>query len=264
MDPKILALLKSRVRSDREQGAHQLQEQVRLVHRDNSAELSTIFAAVYQLINSDELAEKQGGIMAVDDLIGVSVSENETKIIRFANYLRGVFMNVTDGDTLVLAASTLGHLAKAGGPMTSDFVEFEVKRALEWLRSDRDSWQLAAVLIISELAENTPALFYQYISPFFKNVWSGLSHSDIRIREASASALCSCLKVVAQRRNEHKTTWFGYIFEIARESLSTKSNPEAVHGALLSMGELLHNTGSFMDSRFSDVRLTRQSLEYTC
>jgi FKBP12-rapamycin complex-associated protein len=32
-----------------------------------------------------------------------------------------------------LAARALGKLALPGGPLTLDFVEFEVKRALEWL-----------------------------------------------------------------------------------------------------------------------------------
>lgn len=36
----------------------------------------------------------QGGILAMDDLIDVPVKENEYKIIRFANFLRGVFVLV--------------------------------------------------------------------------------------------------------------------------------------------------------------------------
>jgi len=71
----------------------------------------------------------QGGILAMDDLIDIPVKENEYKIIRFANFLRGVFAQVTvDTPTLRLAARALGHLARAGGPMTADFVEFEVRR----------------------------------------------------------------------------------------------------------------------------------------
>ena len=64
----------------------------------------------------------------MDDLIDIPVKENEYKIIRFANFLRGVFAQVTvDTSTLRHAARALGHLARAGGPMTADFVEFEVR-----------------------------------------------------------------------------------------------------------------------------------------
>ena len=38
------------------------------------------------------------------------------------------------GEIVSLSARALGHLARAGGALTADFVEFEAKRALEWLQ----------------------------------------------------------------------------------------------------------------------------------
>jgi len=35
---------------------------------------------------------------------------------------------------MVLASKALGRLAQSGGTLTPEFVEFEVKRALEWLQ----------------------------------------------------------------------------------------------------------------------------------
>lgn len=102
---------------------------------------------------------------STDEFIDLQYEENETKIIRFANYLRMVFQQpIPNADQSILesAAKALGtcrpvprffiyeidfiisssflihnsagHLARAGGTLTSDFVEFEVKRALEWLQ----------------------------------------------------------------------------------------------------------------------------------
>lgn len=51
---------------------------------------------------------------------------------RFANYLR-IVLPGNDPIVTELAARALGKLALPGGPLTLDFVEFEVKRALEWL-----------------------------------------------------------------------------------------------------------------------------------
>ena len=45
-----------------------------------------------------------------------------------------------------------------------EFVDFEVKRALEWIQNERvESKRLAASLILKELTENAPTLIYQYV-----------------------------------------------------------------------------------------------------
>ncbi len=57
-----------------------------------------------------------------------------------------------------------GHLARSGGTMTAEFVEFEITRALEWLQSDRmEIRRLPAVLVLRELAENAPTLMHPYM-----------------------------------------------------------------------------------------------------
>ena len=40
---------------------------------------------------------------------------------------------------MIMAAKVLGHLAQAGGTLTADFVEFEMKRALEGLNAEKRS-----------------------------------------------------------------------------------------------------------------------------
>jgi len=37
-----------------------------------------------------------------------------------------------------MASKAMGRLALTGGTFTADYVEFEVKRALEWLGGDRN------------------------------------------------------------------------------------------------------------------------------
>lgn len=71
----------------------------------------------FELVNSAENHEKIGGILAIDELIDVQVKENDTKIIRFANFLRAVFPSPTaDAESLRLAAKALGawHCLCAG------------------------------------------------------------------------------------------------------------------------------------------------------
>jgi FKBP12-rapamycin complex-associated protein len=79
-----------------------------------------------------------------DELIDVPYEENETKIIRFANYLRMVFQQSgdhSDHRLLKKASRAFGHLVRAGGTLAYEIVEFEVKRALEWLEVSQRSAQ---------------------------------------------------------------------------------------------------------------------------
>ena len=69
-------------------------------------------------------------------LIGID-GGNTTKMSRFANYLRNLLPS-NDQVVMQMASKAMGRLALTGGTFTADYVEFEVKRALEWLCGDRN------------------------------------------------------------------------------------------------------------------------------
>ena len=103
--------------------------------RETSGDAYTKFSneinkRIFELIQSPESNDKIGGITAIDSLIDVT---DEEKITRFANYLR-IVLPGTDPVITLLASKALGRLALPGSSLTSEFVEFEVKRALEWLQ----------------------------------------------------------------------------------------------------------------------------------
>lgn len=62
---------------------------------------------------------------------------NSTRIGRFANYLRNLLPS-SDPVVMEMASKAIGRLAMAGDTFTAEYVEFEVKRALEWLGADRN------------------------------------------------------------------------------------------------------------------------------
>ncbi len=171
-----------------------------------------VHSRAIELANSAENHEKLGGILVINELIDIPVKENETKIIRFANCLRGVFPSPTaDPDTLKLASKALGHLARAGGTMTADFVEFEVTRALEWLQNERiESRRLAAVFILREMAENAPTLFHHHIAvrPTLPPVAASSLHprrsAGVTSHCVRARCLCSCSSTSSGSRSSTK------------------------------------------------------------
>lgn len=74
-------------------------------------------------------------IFAIESLLDVSSSDEEKKAIKFANNLSNSLRASGDYDFLAAATRALGRMAM--GSANTDFVEFEVSRALEWLKSDR-------------------------------------------------------------------------------------------------------------------------------
>ena len=70
---------------------------------------------------------------------------NVARVGRFANYLRGI-LPCTDYLVTEMTAKAIGCLALAEGAYTAEYVEFEVRRALEWLSTDKnENKRLAAV-----------------------------------------------------------------------------------------------------------------------
>jgi FKBP12-rapamycin complex-associated protein len=204
---------------------------------------------IFELVNSSVVAEKIGGILAIDKLIDIEHDEN-VKTTRFANYLR-IGLQSNDITVMVMASKALWRLAQASGTLTAVFVESEVKRALEWLQ-DAPSRRHAAVLVLKELAENAPTLFYVHVVAFFDLVWAALNDNSLHTREAAVEALRAALAVISERENRLRVQWYHKIYEEANKGLK-QNVPSTIHGSLLALGELLRNTGEFMYTRYKDV-----------
>ncbi|KAJ3215347.1 phosphatidylinositol kinase- protein kinase tor1 [Dinochytrium kinnereticum] len=241
--------------------AKELKDHVVLVSREISGDQFTKFMndinrRIFDLINSSDTSDKIGGIVAIDNLIDFDGEENTTKITRFANYLR-IVLPGNDPQISILAAKALGRLALPGGTLTAEFVEFEVKRALEWLQGDRnEARRYAAVLVLRELSISAPTLLYAYVLQIMDLIWVALRDSKVGIREAGAEALSACLLLIQSRESQDKKNWYKKLFDEAERGLMRSTSAESIHGSLLAIRELLSNSGSFMDSKYKDVSET--------
>lgn len=92
-------------------------------------------------------------------LIGVE-GGNATRISRFANYLRNLLPS-SDPVVMEMASKAMGHLSMAGDTFTAEYVEFEVKRALEWLGADRNEGRRHAAVSDEPMA-GTVCLLFKY------------------------------------------------------------------------------------------------------
>eukprot|EP00808_Paulinella_micropora_P005200 g78029.t1 len=232
--------------------------------RDMSSEAAQEFikdtvAQVIQIIATGDSARALGGILLVDELLELR-TDADIIIIKFANCFRVILEQSSDkSDPVVLGAicKTLGHLARAGGQLTIDMVDFHAKEALDWLQADKgEPRRLAAVLVLKELAESTPVLFNVHVDTFLDHIWVALRDSRQEVRIAGASALRACLRDISKRSAGWKMHCHQKIYQQAKEGFNNrakKHQSEHVHGCLLALGELLQHAQEFLQGRFYEV-----------
>lgn len=223
---------------------------------------------IFDLLQSKDTVQTLGGIAALNALIdfdsGVG-EESATKTARFSNYLSLLILS-NDINIMKQATKTLGKLATPGGTLTGDFVDFEAKKAIEWLQSDNrqhENRRHAAILIITALAENAPLLLQAYVTQILEHIWVPLRDHKLVIREDAAIALQKCMSIIYSRDVDARRKWVRILIDMASGVLnennlvehpengsgysasyslisnaSTPSN-EAIHGSLLVYRELV-------------------------
>lgn len=216
--------------------------------------MDQLYDRISTLLESNDVAENLGALRAIDELIDVALGENASKVSKFSNYIRNVFELKRDPEILVLASRVLGHLARAGGAMTADEVEHQVKIALDWLRGERIEYRrFAAVLILKEMAENASTVFNVHVPEFVDAIWVALRDPQLAVRERAVEALRACLRVIEKRETRWRVQWYYRMFEATQDGLGKNAPVHSIHGSLLAVGELLRNTGEFMMSRYREV-----------
>ncbi|KAI3919103.1 hypothetical protein MKW98_016656 [Papaver atlanticum] len=255
---RILANLSTRG-NPKDGAALALRKHVEEVARDLSGEafsrfMDQLYDRFTRLLESTEVAENLGALRAIDELIDVTLGESASKVSKFSNYMRTILEVKRDPEVLILASRVLGHLARAGGAMTADEVECQVKIAMGWLHSDRVEYRrFAAVLILKEMAENAPTVFNVYVPEFVDAIWVALRDPTLAVRERAVEALRACLRVIEKRETRWRVQWYYRMFEATQAGLGKNAPVHSIHGSLLSVGELLRNSGEFMMSRYREV-----------
>lgn len=320
---QLVKRLSARDAAARERHAQALYAFVASLARQLSPEpfakaLAQLTPQLYALLQSASESDQLGGLAAIHLLVDLAT---EDQIIRFANYLRNFLAQPNASRAALLAASAaLGRLASASsststtstgrssnssspstgvasnsgvsGTLVAAFVDFEVKRAFEWLQGERQDAvfsqrRLAACFVLRALARAAPTLFHVNLTTFFQSIWGAVRDPRVEIREAATDALSACLQLITARQTRHRVQWYCKVYDHAFEGLrpatarlanasggafstsssslsasstgpSSSSTPatlswECIHGSLLVVGELLQHTGRFMVPRFREV-----------
>ncbi|CAH1757738.1 9252_t:CDS:10 [Entrophospora sp. SA101] len=244
---EIFQRLKSKDKTIQQKAASDL----RLLVEGQSNLLNEANRCIFEMMQPDTPdAQKIGGILAIDALINNNIET--TTLSRFTNYLKMVLL-CGDQQIMTFASKALGKLAAPSGAVTAIFVQREVNTSLEYLQGDRnESRRYAAVLVLRELAQNTPTLIYTYVPSILDHIWIGLRDQKQIIREASAETLSSCLKIIYERESAYRIQWYTKIYEEASKALKL-NHTDHIHGSLLAYRELLHHAKLFMRDHYKNV-----------
>ncbi|KAG0345157.1 phosphatidylinositol kinase- protein kinase tor1 [Podila humilis] len=253
---KLTNELKSKNEEVRANSAQALKEYVVANSRELSGQdlkrfYGEVNSVIWTLVQSVDNNDKLCGVMIIDKLIGIEGEENTTQETRFANYLRQLFP--ADVRTMTVAARALGKLAQQGGTFTTEFVEFELKRAIEWLTGDRqEARRHASVMVLAELVRHADVIVFPHVPSILDHIWVAFRDPNQHIRSAAADALSAVLIIVADRNSPHKDSWYSRINEEAQRGLRIATT-ESIHGSLLIYRELLLHAGMFMHKLYMDT-----------
>ena len=253
----LLGALHDTTREGRAAAAARLREYVENLEPfadDVTAFLAELHRGLSLMLTASGAHERAGAVAAIDALMEVETEENAARLPRFAGYLRTVLQHAgNDAETLEAACAALGHLARAGGALTADFVDAETKRALDTLREaerpargapsrERAAHELrllSATLVLRELARSAPTALYAHVGETLRLLWPPLCAPGAPLRAAAAGALRACLELSAQRQAPARPQWVSVLLDGARDALGREGAPAAWHGALLALLALL-------------------------
>ncbi|KAF8216580.1 phosphatidylinositol 3-kinase [Mycena galopus ATCC 62051] len=228
---------------------------------------------IFDLMHSQHTQKKLGGILAMNLLLqieGEETLDSKRNLFRFYNYVKHLLPD-PDVNLMLLASQTLGkivfaasksinHVSSAGGAFNESFMDHQVPAAINLIQPDKqESPRYAGVLILKELARNSPTHFYPHIGLVFDNILVPLRDQRVIVREAAAELLAACLEIVSQREVPNKSPYLDNVLRDAQAGLR-QAQPEVIHASLLAYRELLLHGGMFMRDVFSDT--TEQILRF--
>lgn len=147
---------------------------------------------------------------------------------------------------MLAASKTLGHIAAVGGGSSllgNSWLDKEVPIAITLLQADKqEPGRYAGVLILKELARNSPTFFHSHIGLVFEKILTPLRDTRIIVRESAAELLAACLEIITQRERQTPSPYLMKILSDAQLGLRM-AQPEVIHGSLLTYRELLLHGG---------------------
>ena len=215
------------------------------------------------LIHSRNSWENLGGVSAIgaratfagkmlfslplDSLLEISgdeTIESRRNLFRFYHYVKHLLPH-RDVETMLQASRTLGNITRIGGNAFGEqFLDKELPAAIVLLAGDKqEASRYAGVLILKELAHNSPIHFHAHIRLVFDKILIPLRDQRAFVREKAAELLAACFEILNKRERGDKNPYLAKMFQDAHFGLKLAQS-HIVHGSLLTYRELLLHGGT--------------------
>ncbi|KAF7309844.1 Serine/threonine-protein kinase TOR [Mycena indigotica] len=250
----------------RAKSAYDLRNQVLSAVTESSPDVAgavwdTVNQGLFDLMHRQNTEGKLGGLLAMNYLLeieGEETLDSRRNLYRFYNYVKHLLPD-PDVNLMLLASQTLGkivfaasktatsHVPSAGGAFNESFMDHQVPAAINLIQQ-QDSPRYAGVLILKELAINSPTYFYAHIGMVFENILAPLRDQRLVVREAAAELLSACLEIVIDRERTSP-----YLYQVLKDAEDgcLIGQPEVVHASLLAYRALFIHGGMFMRDVFT-------------
>jgi len=236
---------------------HYVTNAVAEMSSDTAAKMwdDNINARLFEMTHSSNNFDKLGGVLAIDCLLeigGEETIESKRNLYRFYNYVKHLLPN-SDFNVMLAASKTLGTIAEIGVAAFGDsFIPYEVSTAISLLHADKqEPGRYAGVLILKELARHSANYIHSHIGLVFDNILVPLRDPRPIVREGAAELLAACLEIVTQRERQPRSPYLVRMLQEAQAGLRM-TQPEIIHGSLITYRELLLHGGMFMKEDFLD------------
>ena len=146
-----------------------------------------------------------------------------------------------------------------GSSYLSEFIESVLNDSFNNLQHSKDeNKRILSLLVLKEVANNSPTHFYQHIQSFQDSILEPLRDRQILIRQAAGEALSACLVLMQQRENQKKNDFY-YTFLTLIQELPKDGRNESIHGYLIAINSVLNNSMEFCGSSIDSIYSTIQS-----
>jgi len=208
---------------------------------------------IKELTKSTNFQDVLAGIVVLDKLLDVEYDLNDGLFIsQWAAYLRNALHQSESTQVVSEAAKCLGRLVRIY--QSREFIEFEIRQALEWLSSGNHFRVATAVAVLAELFQNVPTLIsVEHVESFVELMSQSLQDSDLTVRQGVVDVLRWSLRLLRDRSLELRTNIHKKVYILAESGLKTAKSVDSVHGSLLIFGELLAENCEYLKGRFDEI-----------
>ncbi|KAJ3128378.1 phosphatidylinositol kinase- protein kinase tor1 [Nowakowskiella sp. JEL0407] len=272
----LIQQLKNKLEKSRESAALELRELVAVFAVDHDIDtllkfLRNIHKQIFELVNSNDAVWKNGAVLAIDALIDIEVQHSALNVAHFANYLRKLLpgngaSSDLDLKTLRIAAQALSRLAIPGGTLTTEFVDFEIKRALEYLQSPVNpaanslvslystinTRRYSSVLILSAFSISSAALVYPYVPQILDLIWFAVKEEYEVTRREAVKVIALCLNMLQKRENRERKRWIKQVIQEVEGFLQGPGVPQ-IHGGFLVLQVLLERNELLLVPKYQQL-----------